>query len=62
MLDRDAEERPSLVLMLVGEGRRTLVWLDPDWGDAILAAQEWEADDMGVADTVADGAGPWGFT
>ena len=47
--------------MFVDEGRRTLVWSGPDYGEAILAAEEWELDDFDVVDTVADGAGSWSF-
>lgn len=61
MPGRDTEGHPSFALMFVDEGRRTLVWSGPDYGEAILAAEEWELDDFDVVDTVADGAGAWGF-
>lgn len=61
ILGRAAEGRPFFALMFVDEGRRTLVWSGPDYGEAILAAEEWELDDFDVVDTVADGAGSWSF-
>ena len=60
MLGHDAEGRPFFALMFVDERVRKLVWSGPDYGEAILAAQEWEADDIDVVDAVVDEAGAGG--